>query len=183
MIEFFLEAFDFSRIYIFEFKNLVSTNFCTLNRCFRERVSMPSKRRLNITQSCIPQRTHFITLSRFTCYCSVHHYVTFHEYAFFRWLVTNVTISYPSADQLEMGFERIITCQPALAEWTEYQGVVEREADTYRAGILYVKRRDSTPLDEELLMLWSRICLQYVDELGRFHPVSLMCKIWSRIWN
>ncbi|CAD6243665.1 GSCOCT00013096001.2-RA-CDS [Cotesia congregata] len=27
-----------------------------------------------------------------------------------------------------MGFERIITCQPALAEWTEYQGVVEREA-------------------------------------------------------
>lgn len=40
----------------------------------------------------------------------------------------SVTIPYPSADQLEDGFKRIITRQAALAEWNEYQGVVEREA-------------------------------------------------------
>lgn len=40
----------------------------------------------------------------------------------------SVTVPYPSADQLEIGFERIISGQPALAEWNEYQGVVEREA-------------------------------------------------------
>ncbi|KAH0547118.1 uncharacterized protein LOC123269869 [Cotesia glomerata] len=95
----------------------------------------------------------------------------------------SVTVPYPSADQLEMEFVRIITCQPALAEWNEYQGVVEREADTYQAGMLYVKHRDSTPLDEELLMLWTRICLEYVDELGRFHPAAIICKIWSRFWK
>ncbi|XP_074097782.1 uncharacterized protein LOC141526633 [Cotesia typhae] len=95
----------------------------------------------------------------------------------------SVTIPYPSADQLEVGFKRIITRQAALAEWNEYQGVVEREADTYEAGMLYVKRRDSTPLDEELLMLWTRICLLYIEQLGRFHPAVMIFKIWSRIWN
>lgn len=49
----------------------------------------------------------------------------------------SVVVPYPSADQLPAGFERIINCQPALAEWKEYSGAVEREAGESLVGLPY----------------------------------------------
>lgn len=39
-----------------------------------------------------------------------------------------VMVPYPPRDLLPLAFERIVTCQPALAEWEDHQSVIEREA-------------------------------------------------------
>nr|ACE75410.1 conserved hypothetical protein [Glyptapanteles indiensis] len=95
----------------------------------------------------------------------------------------SATVSYPSEDQLPREFERIINCKLALVEWKNYQCIVEREADTYEAGLLYVKRKDSSPMDEEVLMLWNRISLEIEEKLGRLHPAIIISQVWSRFWK
>lgn len=39
-----------------------------------------------------------------------------------------VTVPYPPDDQLSVNFDRILNCQPPLAEWEDHHAVVEREA-------------------------------------------------------
>nr|CCQ19234.1 conserved hypothetical protein BV9 [Cotesia sesamiae Kitale bracovirus] len=95
----------------------------------------------------------------------------------------NVTVPYPPEKKLAQNFDRIYDCQLPLAEWEDYHGVIECETDTYQAGILYVKRRSSTLLTEETLLVWKLISLQCLELITILNPLAIFRKLWSKFLN
>nr|QZB49224.1 BV-like protein [Cotesia vestalis bracovirus] len=93
----------------------------------------------------------------------------------------NVTVPYPPEEKLAQNFDRIFDCQLPLAEWEDYPVVIEREADTYQAGILYVKRRSSTLLNEETLLVWKQVSLDCLEQMTILNPLAIFPRMIHHI--
>ncbi|KAG6558493.1 orph-Q7 [Microplitis demolitor] len=92
-------------------------------------------------------------------------------------------VPYPAEDQLSLWFDRIYYCKLPAAEWNTWPVSIEYEADSYEAGMLFIKRQNATQLDEEDLMIWKQASLECLENLGRYHPITLVYSLWSRVAN
>ncbi|XP_057322605.1 uncharacterized protein LOC130665988 [Microplitis mediator] len=92
-------------------------------------------------------------------------------------------VPYPAEDQLALSFNRIYHCKLPAEGWNTYPVSIESEADSYEAGMLYIKRLNDTELDEEALMIWKQASLECLEKLGRYHPITLIYSLWSRVAN
>nr|ACE75405.1 hypothetical protein GIP_L8_0190 [Glyptapanteles indiensis] len=95
----------------------------------------------------------------------------------------NVMVPYPPEEELAQVFDRIFNCQLPLTGWEEKHVIIEREVDTYQAGMLYIKRQNTVPLDEETLLVWKQIRLDCVEKIGTLQPIAVIRQLWTRLLN
>ncbi|CAD6243574.1 GSCOCT00014184001.2-RA-CDS [Cotesia congregata] len=95
----------------------------------------------------------------------------------------NITVPYPPEEKLAQNFDRIFDCQLPLAEWEDYHVVIDREADTYEDGVLYIKRQSSKLLNEETLLVWKQIDLDSLEQMASLNPLAIFRKLWSKFLN
>ncbi len=49
--------------------------------------------------------------------------------------------------------------------------------------MLYVKRQNTVPLDEETLLVWKQIRLDCVEKIGTLYPIAVIRQLWTRFLN